>query len=81
MFFGTDMDQSIVNQIQLKFLLYSLLRLTRMNFSSTMFVPAFTPLQQEYKMATRQLKADLYLNFGVFTDNFQSVSEGIRLQK
>ena len=81
MFFGTDMHQSIVNQIQLKFLLYILLRLTRMNFSSTMSVPVFTRLQQEYKMATRQLKADLYLSFGVVTDNFQSVSEGIRLQK
>ena len=81
MFFGTDMHQSIVNQIQFKFLLYILLRLTRMNFSSTMSVPVFTRLQQEYKMATRQLKADLYLSFGVVTDNFQSVSEGIRLQK
>ena len=39
MFFGTDMHQSIVNQIQLKFLLYILLRLTRMNFSSMMSVP------------------------------------------
>ena len=52
-----------------------------MNFSSTMSVPVFTWLQQEYKMVTHQLKADLYLSFGVVTDNFQSISEGIRLQK
>ena len=74
------MHQSIVNQIQFKFLLYILLRLTRMNFSSTMSVPVFTRLQQEYKMATRQLKTDLYLSFEVAIDNFQSGSESIRLQ-
>ena len=52
-----------------------------MDLSSTMSVPVFTRLQQEYKMATCQLKADLYLSFGVVTDNFQDVSESIRLQK
>ena len=61
--FCTDMHQSIVNQMQLKVSLYSLLRLTKMNFSSTMSVPVCTWLQQEYKMATRQLKANLYLSF------------------
>ena len=43
-----------------------------------MSVPVFTQLQQEYKMAIHQLKADLYLSFGVVTNNFQSVSESIR---
>ena len=47
-FFGTDMHQSIMNQIQSNVSLYSQLRLTRMNFSGTMSsVAVFTWLQQE----------------------------------